>query len=238
MELKRKCWAKSDILEFNQYLLSLANLEKGVWTKRIYSCQKPCLAIKVPVLKQIAKEIAKGDAISFLKYQTHEYIEDDILTACIISLFKDFDLQQKYILDYLKNVDSWVCTDTLKISENNFEKVYAFACSIFDSKYTFLRRFAFVCLLKFAKKEEYIELIFDLIKKANLEQEYYVNMAISWLICEIMIYFPSKTYKFLEEYKDLYKNANNIFVIKKSISKCRDSFRIDNLLKIKLKELI
>ena len=73
---------------------------------------------------------------------------------------------------------------------------------------------------------------------AHLEQEYYVNMAIAWLLCEIMIFYPAETLKFLNNYKNKYKESNNIFVLKKTISKCRDSFRISEENKILLKKLL
>lgn len=226
MELNKNKWLNSDIGEFEEYLKSLSNTNKVEWTKNIYATKKPCLAIKIPVLRNIAKEICKGDYLGFLKLQTHDFIEDDILTAIIISNIKDYDLQKNQAVEYLKNVDSWCCTDILKLNNKNFMLAYELSLELYKSKYVFCRRFAFVQLLKFAKQEQNIDAIFQFIESANKEQEYYVNMAISWLICEIMIYFPEKTINFLNNYKNNYKQENNIFIIKKSISKCLDSYRI------------
>lgn len=226
MELNKDKWLNSDIGEFGEYLKSLSNTNKVEWTKNIYATKKPCLAIKIPVLRNCAKEICKGDYLGFLKLQTRVFVEDDILTAIILSLIKDYNLQKVFLFGYLQNVDSWCCTDTLKLNNNNFMLAYDLSKELYKSEYVFCRRFAFVQLLRFAKLEENIDAIFQLINSANKEQEYYVNMAISWLICEIMIYFPEKTINFLNNYKNNYKQENNIFIIKKSISKCLDSYRI------------
>lgn len=238
MDLIKNSWCKKDIEEFNNYLISLQNIEKALWVQNIYGTQKPSLAIKVPVLRDIAKNIFKGDVESFLKFQTHLYIEDDILSAIIISLIKDYKLQLAYLSNFLQQVDSWVCTDTLKLNNYNFKDAIDLSQKLSNSPFVFERRFAFVQLLKFAKNEQNINEIFLLILNHKNEQEYYVNMAISWLICELMVYNPEKTYIFLLNYKKLLKNKNNLFILKKSISKCQDSFRISNENKIKLKKLI
>ena len=239
MGLNKQKWTLKDIEEFNDYLYSLKNQEKTKWTQNIYSTQKECLAIKVPKLREIAKDIYKGNAISFLNNQTHKYIEDDILTASIICLIKDYNLQKELCISFLKTVDSWACTDILKLNDKKepFENVYKFSYELLQSEYLFLRRFAFVQLLKYAKNKEYINDIFNLIEFAHLEQEYYVNMAVAWLLCEVTINFPEQSIRFLNNYKNKYKEENNIFVLKKAISKCCDSFRISEENKITLKNL-
>lgn len=160
MEFTKCNWTKDDIKEFNKYLLDISEPTNALWTKKIYATNKPCLAIKIPVLKQIAGQIVKGDYASFLKMQTHKFIEDDILQAIIISKMKSFDEQKNMAVIYLQNVDSWVCTDTLKLKTDlkNFDELMGFVRLIYKSAHTFLRRFAFVSLLKFAKYPECINI--------------------------------------------------------------------------------
>ena len=55
-----------------------------------------------------------------------------------------------------------------------------------------------------------------------------MNMAVAWLLCELMIYNRDKTLKYLEHH-----NLNN-FTINKAISKCRDSYRVSKEDKEKL----
>ena len=79
--------------------------------------------------------------------------------------------------------------------------------------------------------KSYIESIFTIIRNSFKEQEYYVNMIISWLLCECFIKEREKTINFLTS------NNLNKFVLNKFISKCNDSFRIDKKDKIYLKTL-
>ena len=75
-------------------------------------------------------------------------------------------------------------------------------------------------LFKFIDNDYYIDKVYDTLNKFYNETEYYVNMMSAWLLCELFIKRRDKTIKFLEN------NTLNKFTINKSISKCRDSFRV------------
>lgn len=238
MKLDLVVWQKEDFDQFDDYLISLKNEDKVNWTKSIYATNKKCLAIKLPILRDIAKKIGRGNIDSFLNGLQAEYIEQDILRSILISQIDDFERQKKLIVSFLKIVDSWVCTDTLKLNYKkvSFEQI-KILCKDLISGEIFLRRFAFVLLLKYAKNEACIDFIFNLIEKMHHETEYFVNMAMAWLLCEITIYFPERALNFIINYKNNYKKENNHFLTKKYIGKCKDSFRINNDFKEKLKIL-
>ena len=89
-------------------------------------------------------------------------------------------------------------------------------------------------MFSYTKSDKYIDQIFSVIDTLKDEEEYYVNMAVAWLLCELMIKQRNKTLKYLDNH-----NLNK-FTINKMISKCRDSFRISKedkelLLKYKVK---
>jgi 3-methyladenine DNA glycosylase AlkD len=74
--------------------------------------------------------------------------------------------------------------------------------------------------LKLCDEEEFIDEILATANTLSDEEEYYVNMANAWLIAECFVNFRDKTLAMLYEHK------LNKFTINKTISKCRDSFRI------------
>ena len=140
----------------------------------------------------------------------------------------------KYINKLIKYIDSWSVTDTLKFSIKNHEDEYLkYAKELINSKETYARRTGVRILFSYTKLDDYIDQIFRIIDSLNDEEEYYVNMAVAWLLCELMIKQRDRTLKYL-------KNHNlNKFTINKMISKCRDSFRVSEedkgfLLKYKL----
>ena len=98
-----------------------------------------------------------------------------------------------------------------------------------DSDMTFLRRWGYVSYIPtLVKNPRSFEMIISLLKDDN---EYYVQMAEAWLICEIMIYYPEKTLLYLKN-TDLKYN-----IIGKAIQKICDSFRISEEYKNLVKEI-
>ena len=83
-------WKVEDKTKFNEYLISLGNKEKVVWTTKIINTKKPLLAIKTPVLKNIAKEISKGNFLAFLDLNINTYYENDVINGNLICKIKEF----------------------------------------------------------------------------------------------------------------------------------------------------
>lgn len=223
MILNREHWDKKSLNEFQDYLKSLSNSEKINWTKNIINTNYPVLAIKSPILKEIAKEIRGGAFLEFLDANLHEFYENLSINGELISSVKDFELFKKYLLIYSKLVDNWASCDLLKFNVNKSNKNDFLNLSklLIKSELPFERRIGIDILFKFIN-EEYIDEIFIILNSFYNETEYYVNMALAWLFCECFIKQTSKTKTYL-------KNHHlNKFIINKGISKCRDSFRVSN----------
>lgn len=229
MNLIKENWTKEDIEEFNKYLISIKNKDKITWTKNIVNTNKQVLAIKTKELKDIAKQIYRGNYLSFLNNMNFDIYENTIIYAYLIVKIKDFNTLKKYLEIYSNNIDNWSSCDTLKFNiKNNIEDYKKLVNEYIKSNKTFKRRIGIIILFEFIKQKEII-FIFDIINKLKQEQEYYVNMAIAWLLCECFIKEQNKTIEYLNN------NEINIFVKNKLLQKCRDSYRINNndLLKIK-----
>ena len=86
MELIKSEWKQQHKKEFVSFLENQRREEKIDWTKKIINTNMPVLAIKTPVLKQIAKEIQKGNYIDFLDLDINNYYENTIGEGIIINL--------------------------------------------------------------------------------------------------------------------------------------------------------
>ena len=216
-------WNNEEINSFDNYLYSLRREEKIDWTRNIVNTKMDLLAIILPDLKKMAKEIYKGNYISYLELMPHRYFESLITDAFLISLIKDYKIQIKYINKLSKYIDSWSVTDTLKFSIKNNEDVYLeYAKKLLKSKEPYTRRIGVRILFSFVNLNDYVDQIFSIIDTLKCEDEYYVNMAVAWLLCELMIKQRDKTIDYLKHH-----NLNK-FTINKMISKCRDSYRVSN----------
>lgn len=223
MELIKAQWLASDKADFIDYLNSLSKgKEKGEWEKRIVNTSLPCIAVPSTEVDRIAREIFKGNYKSFLDLWIWDNHTATLIFGKILSKIKDFDEQIKYLVTYSQKADNWSTIDTLrfKFNSTNIQKYLALSKELILSPHTFSRRLALIILLKITSVIDCTDTVFDILDSLSSEQEYYVNMAGAWLLCECIIKFRDKTLRYYAH------NTTNNFIINKSISKCRDSFRI------------
>ena len=217
----KDCWKKQDINDFDEYLLCLQNKDRILWTTKIINTKQKVLAIKTQTLKNIAKEISKGNYLSFLDLNINTFYENDIINGNLICKIKDFDLQKKYLDNYVSKIDNWASCDLLSFFiKGKEEKYFSLALKYLKNTKPFVRRVGFKILFEFVESEKHLKEIFNILNSFTNESEYYVNMIISWLVCELFIKQREKTIEFLKT------NKLNAFQINKAISKCRDSFRV------------
>ena len=222
MNLIKGTWNKDDIKELEKYLESLGNLERAKQENKIINTKQTVLSIHIPELRQIAGEILKGNYFSFLDLNPSKYYEEYLLQAFVISKIKDMKIQQSYLNKYLPQCDSWAHTDSLKfyINKKNEKAWWDYSLSLLKSKDTMCRRCAIIIMFKYFVETDYLQEIFNEINKLENESEYYVNMAVAWLVCECFIKRRAETLLFFKN------NRLNAFTQNKAISKCRDSYRV------------
>ncbi len=237
MNLAKETWDKQDLEEFDNYLNSLSKgEEKAIWEQKIVNTPLPCIAVSSVEVDRIAKEICKGNYISYLDnwlWQNHTHT---LIIAKILNRIKDINIYFKYLDKYINCCDNWSSTDTLKyrINENNKNLFLNKTKEYIASDKPFVRRVGLLILMKGFVDEEHLDLIFESLESLGEEEHYYVLMMCSWLISECVIKVKERTLDYLPTSK-LPK-----FAINKAISKCRDSYRLskeekDDLSKYKRK---
>ena len=145
----------------------------------------------------------------------------------------DIDTKLTYIKEFIPYIDNWAVCDIfvagLKIKEK--EKFYNFIQKYLENNKTeFEIRFGLVSLLDYYIDKEHIQEIFKITDKIKRD-EYYIEMAIAWLISICYIKFPKET----EEY--LNNNKLSDFAYNKSIQKIIESTRVDEQVKNKLRKM-
>ena len=235
MKFVKNKWLEKDIIELEKHLENIQNEEKRVWTKNIVRTNLTVYAIKLDIIKKIAKDIFKGNYNSFLDIMPNSSYEILIISAFIISEIKDFEMQKRYLKIYSEKCDNWSNCDSLKFKIKNHEKEYLDLSKEFiKSQHPFARRIGINILFSLLKTDKYLNEIFSILNSFENETEYYVNMVNAWIICELFIKHRYQTIIFLEDHH------LNKFTINKTIQKCRDSYRISKfdkemLLKYKIK---
>ena len=225
-------WDKKDIEEFNEYLKSIKREEKIDFTKRTVNTKMEVLGIPTPEMRKIAREIAKGNYISFLDKFNNKYYENTMINVFLINNIDDIETKKYYFSNLI--VDNWATVDamTFKIKGNENEYLNL-AREYIKNEKLYYRRIGIRILFGYTDQEDLTE-IFEIINSLYDEEEYYVNMAVAWLMCEIMIKNREQAFQYLKHHH------LNKFTINKTISKCRDSFRVsqqdkDELVKYRVK---
>lgn len=163
------------------------------------------IGVRVPKIRKLAQEIVKEDPRKFLDETINKentYYEENMLQGLVISLSKDIEICD--IMDYLDKfvpkIDNWavcdiVCSSMKKTSKHKKE-MWNYLEKLILSKKEFELRFAIVMYIDYYLIDEYIDEVLKRIDKIDSNQ-YYVNMAIAWLISVAYVKYPSKTIEFL-----------------------------------------
>ena len=218
------CWDKDKYNSFIELLKSLQDIKyKKFNASLVLNSKYDMIGIKIPVMRDIAKTISKGNIISFLENSENNYYEEIMIQGLTISYIKDENVFNKYFNKHVKKIDNWALCDSfcssIKIIRNFEEKYFELASKMALNEEEFISRVGIVIILNYFVNEKNIETIFNILNEIKSDK-FYINMAEAWLICEMYTKFKDKTLEFL-------KNNNlNSFTQNKAISKIRDSYRV------------
>ena len=223
-KISKKFFSKNKIKKqfLNQLLAFSKGPKKAQWEQNIVKTSLPCIAVSAPKVNQIVKQLSQKNFIDFINLWIWENHTCTLVIGNLITKIDDFETQKQYLIKYAQLADNWATIDCLKFKFNkqNINQFLEFSKQLISHSHTFARRLGVVILLKLCKFPNLIDEIFQTIPLLYAETEYYVNMAVAWLVCECYIKYKSKTLQ-------LFKTRQlNDFVNNKAISKCKDSFRV------------
>lgn len=224
MELKRDNWTEANGEEFNRFLVSCGQPDRVEWTTRILNTKMPVLAIPAPKVRELTREIAKGNFISFLELNLWTYFENTAINGSLIDRVKDFELYAKLLKRYGEQADNWATCDTVpfKPKPENKDKLFDLSGKFLASEKPFVRRLGVDMLFAYTADSAYNDAVLKRIADLQSEGEYYVNMCVAWLIAE---YFTKQRTFGLRLFES---GTLNAFTVNKAVQKCRDSYRISS----------
>lgn len=233
MELVRNNWNSNDYREFINYLFSIRDIKYRDFHSSL-NVGNEVIGIRTPDIKRIAKEISKGNYTEFLSLIENNYYEEITLYGFIICNIKDLDISRKYLDIFKYKINNWASCDlfcsSYKIIKKNKDYYYKYIIDNINSDNMWIRRLCFVLLLDYYVEEDYLNDIFTLCDKYNTS-DYYVNMAIAWLISICWNKYRDITLKYI------LNNSLDDFTFNKTISKIRDSYRVSKEDKVYLNSL-
>lgn len=241
MDLTKTIWTEE---KYNEFLIYLNSKQDRVWdiekhSKILSLPTDKVIGVKTPILREIAREIAKGDYKEFLNQKPNDIYEEKVIRGLVISYLKKVDYIEieKYLYDFYKTyVDSWAVCDvvvgSLKIINKHREEYFNFIKEWHLSSNPWLIRVQLVSFIDYYFDDEYIDKVLDICKKVKSD-EYYVKMGLAWLLSIFFIKQREKTYKFLIDNRDNF----DTWTYNKTIQKIRESLRVSKEDKEELKKL-
>ena len=224
MEYKNINWNKENYLQFIEKLKSLKDKKYLEFHKKLVTTNSEIIGIRSPIVKDIAKNITKGDWRKFIAQEIKGYYEEIFTRGLIIGYIKeDKSIVKEEIESFLPLIDNWGICDgfvaNLKIIKKNREYFFNYLKKLIKTEEEYKVRFVLVIFLNSYMEKEYIEEIIQLCSQVK-NKSYYVKMAQAWLISILFVKFPERTLEFLKE------NSLDPWVHNKGIQKIRESIRV------------
>ena len=228
----------SDItLEVKKKLKELSDEKyKNFHSNLCQNTKTPILGVRIPVLRQYAKELKNKYGIGIIEEINEDYYEEIMLKGMLIGLQNKVsyeDIKQQ-IEKFVPKIDNWAICDTfcagLKITKKYKNEMLELIQSYLNSKEEFELRFAIVMLLDYYIDDDHINMILDICDKVKHEG-YYVKMAVAWTISICLVKYYDVTKRYLN-------NCNlDDFTYNKSLQKAIESYRINEKQKNELRKM-
>lgn len=214
--------------EIREEIKKLADPKYKEFHSRLCPNINNILGVRVPVLRKFSKELMKKINIEeYLETENEIYYEEIMLQGMILgNTNMDYNKKIKYIKGFVPKIDNWAICDTFcsslrKDINKNKEEFWNILLYYAKSDKEFEIRFALVCMMNYYLEEKYIEDIFSVIENVK-KDDYYVRMAIAWLLSIAYIKVKDETKKYLEE------NTLDDWTYNKALQKMIESYRISD----------
>lgn len=183
------------------------------------------LGVRLPRLRELAKEIAKGDWKQFLDEGQDEYYEEVMLQGLVIGYAKASpDEILEYIARFVPKITNWAVCDSfctsLKLAKKQPEHVWDFIQPYLKSDREFEIRFAVIMMLAHYINDAYIDRVLTDLDRIRHEG-YYVKMGVAWAVSVCYVKYPKKTMDYLKIC------SLDDFTFNKSLQKILESYRVD-----------
>lgn len=189
----------------------------------------PTLGIRIPKLRELAKEAAKEPEGGWLDEMLRDhgscvYQEEHMLFGMASGYRKASREEHAAMLDiWVPGVLSWAdcdcSTSTYKWMEKDPEFWFSYLEKWLNSSREFELRFGVIALMDHFLNDRYIDEVLH--RYADIRSEdYYVRMGIAWGVATAYVKYPEKVLGLLKEKK------LDIWTHNKAIQKCRESRRV------------
>lgn len=195
-------WTAADHAALLEYLKQLADPDLLRFHQRLVPNVENLLGVRVPVLRKLAKEIAKGELRSYFSLVERTCYEEVMLYGMVLGLAKlDLDTLCGELDRFVPMIDNWAVCDTccagLKTAKKHPEEMLRYLQKYLYSEREFELRFGVVMLMDYYLDDTHIDMVLERYG-AIRHPGYYVKMAVAWGLSLCLVKYRDKTLLFLE----------------------------------------
>ena len=234
-EFTRLKWTRQGYKQLLSCLHDMAEEEYRDFACRLTPTSLPLIGVRLPALRRIAKEIARGEFREYLSFAQDNFYEEVMLQGLVIGAIKT-DLEEVLSLTeaFVPKIDNWAINDSftgsLKITAKNPERVFEFLQPYFSKSGEFEVRFGVTMLLGYYVTKEYLLKVLAILDKIR-QDGYYVKMAVAWTLSVCFVKFPQQVMPYLKN------NHLDDFTYNKTLQKIVESNRVSLETKQSIREM-
>ncbi|MBR3052068.1 DNA alkylation repair protein [Candidatus Saccharibacteria bacterium] len=236
-----------EILEYGELRSALASLADGEYREfsmKGIPSERPFIGVRIPLVREVVKRVPDERITEFLLVEPvaiEEVLARGMLICRLpygeIVVARD-DLNGRSWFDsQISYIDNWCTCDVFcsgvcrKIGKHPEEFLELEVDGLFQAKDEFAVRAGLVILKCGYVSEDYLAVIFDRVEGLASREEYYIRMAIAWLLAECFIKYPEVTLAYMKV------SRLPRWTYNKTISKICDSYRVDEETKEMLRKM-
>ena len=196
------------------------------FTSALIPGARTILGVRIPVLRKIAKEIAKGEWQTYLMEATEDTYEEVAIKGFVIGYVKaEIEVILPYVEEHIEKIDDWSLCDgfcsNLKIVNKYKEEFLKFLLHYAKIDDEFKQRVVAVMLMNYYLTDEYIDMTLDVLDSLK-NGKYYCKMAVAWAIATAWVKQRAKTNAYMQDGK----NTLDDWTYNKAIQKMLESYRV------------
>ncbi|MBR3131984.1 DNA alkylation repair protein [Candidatus Saccharibacteria bacterium] len=224
-----------DYAELKKELAFYADDDYREFAMKGIPCERPFIGVRIPDVRKVVNLIPRDCDEKLLK-EKPVAIEEVLARGMIICRFS-YEEMLNWFDSQISYIDNWCTCDIFcsglrkVIKKHSAEFLDLKVDKLLSARDEYTVRVGLVMLKCAYVDFDYLNEIFERAEKLADREEYYIRMAIAWLLSECFIKFPAATTGYLV-ISHLPKWTFN-----KTISKICDSYRVDEETKKMLKKM-
>lgn len=210
--------------EVKDFLKAHADERYAAFSASLVPGVRAMMGVRLPVLRALAKDIARGDWRAYLDGATDDTFEETMLQGLVTGAARmPFGEQMERMAAYARKIDNWSLCDSpctgFKFVRKHREEVWAFLQPYLYGQEEFAQRFGMVMLLAHFVTDDFVDRVLEAcacVRPAG----FYARMAVAWAVSVCFAKYPERTRSVLAGGR-LDDETQN-----RAIQKIVDSFRV------------